>query len=77
MDKRALRNDFIEIVANGLDSWEAQRRDPVAAVYEKRHPMERYIGKEYPPPYVEFNHFKPMVDLLVAQLFFAIERREG
>lgn len=71
MNKNRLRKKLTEMTAYKLDMLEQQLK----GVYPpfKNHGKERYIGINPPPPFVELNMFKNIVDDHVSMIMMILE----
>lgn len=80
LDRRTASRRFTEIVAKTLDIYDQQREGVCYDTpFDHERWRERYNGTPWhklPPHTITINHFKPVVDMTVAQLMLALDDDE-
>ena len=77
-DKEEIHKRFVEITARALDAYD-QQRDGRNPTFDHERWKRRYIGRpwgELSSTAIEFNTFKPFVDMMVSQLMMATDDEE-
>lgn len=76
LNLKEIHNRFIEIVARSLDIRDQEMEGIMMYQFDHKRWRVRYHGRpldEMPPRTVEYNTFRPVVDMVVVQLITALD----
>jgi len=78
IDKREIASRFTEVVARVMDIRD-QENEGIYPPHDLERWKRKYQGRDFedlPPNIIQFNTFKPMVDMTVCQLMMALDDKE-